>query len=335
MRLKIVRANPLEHEEGIKQLFVAQGRDEFVEYFDRAYPAGVRAGGVSWLGLDGSGRVAIHIARFPHKFSRAGETLTGGLMVNLMIAEEYRTFFPALELVRRVLKDSRVDGSVDFLFGDTNEDGSAIARAQRFSTLGALRRFVLPIAGSSLQSDVGIRLYNRVAAVVSGARRAVVSCTPAVEFDESAWQHPLGESSKMRPHRPPELFQRRIREYPGATDRWFTLHVGDAAEKPCAAALVRGPDVNGICNIFSLVHDPAVRVSTFVAALARAVRGTGGRRLQMWTLANSGLAAELKRAGFIPRGKEWPVLAMPITELGDAAVRSPHQWQVTQLDFDH
>jgi hypothetical protein len=61
----ISAVNPLEHAEQIKQLFVAHERPEFAAFFNRAYAAGVPAGGGSWVGRCGFSKIGtLAIARF-------------------------------------------------------------------------------------------------------------------------------------------------------------------------------------------------------------------------------------------------------------------------------
>jgi hypothetical protein len=77
---KITAVNPVEHEQDIKQLFVTHERPEFPGFFDGAYPAGVRAAGLSWVGRDRGGQVVMHVACFPQRF-RFGEREVVGLMM--------------------------------------------------------------------------------------------------------------------------------------------------------------------------------------------------------------------------------------------------------------
>ena len=62
MEFTIAAVNPLEQAEQIKQLFVTHERPEFPAFFDRAYTAGVRAGGASWVGRDRAGEIVMHVS---------------------------------------------------------------------------------------------------------------------------------------------------------------------------------------------------------------------------------------------------------------------------------
>src|SRR2546423_4597380 len=109
---RVVCANPLEHSEEIKGLFLAHDVPDFPEFFDRAYPFVVREGGKSWIGFDGDGRVVAHIARFPRRFTLGTQTVVGGLLADLMTAKSHRTVFPGLTLVRQMTAQSQAEGNV-------------------------------------------------------------------------------------------------------------------------------------------------------------------------------------------------------------------------------
>src|SRR5439155_544731 len=91
----ITAVNPLDHETDIKQLFVTHERADFPSFFDRAYPAGVRAGGVSWIGRNRAGQVVMHVACFPQRFRFGEREVVGGLMINALVAHLAPEFAPA------------------------------------------------------------------------------------------------------------------------------------------------------------------------------------------------------------------------------------------------
>ena len=86
LEFTITAVNPLDHETDIKRLFVTHERADFPSFFDRAYPAGVRAGGVSWVGRDRAGQVVMHVACFPQRFRFGEREVVGGLMINALVA---------------------------------------------------------------------------------------------------------------------------------------------------------------------------------------------------------------------------------------------------------
>ena len=98
MSFTIAAVDALPYEREIKQLFLAHERPEFPDFFDRTYPAAVAQGARSWVGRDATGRLVMHIACVPRRFRFGTRDVVGGLLVNLMVASEHRTFFPALAL---------------------------------------------------------------------------------------------------------------------------------------------------------------------------------------------------------------------------------------------
>ena len=92
--------------EEIKQLFVADERPEFVPFFDRAYAAGVQAGGGSWVGRDPDGHIVMHLACFPRRFRFGERDVVGGLMRDALVARPYRSFFPAHAMIKRATEDT-------------------------------------------------------------------------------------------------------------------------------------------------------------------------------------------------------------------------------------
>src|SRR5205807_2234659 len=129
----------------IKQLFVAHGRPEFPGFFARAYEPAVRAGGVSWLGRDDAGQVVMHVGGFPRRFRFGTRDVVGGLLVNALVAESYRSFFPARALMRRARGDIEARGDIDFLYTDPNDQARAVLEVSGFRRIGTLARLVLPV----------------------------------------------------------------------------------------------------------------------------------------------------------------------------------------------
>src|SRR6266550_6050538 len=168
-------ANPLDYAAEIKDLFVAHGMPSFPDYFDRTYPAAVRSGAVSWLGRDESGRVVMHQACFPRRFRSAEREVVAGLMVNLMVATQYRAFFPALTLLRRAVQDLEARGGIDFLYADPNKAGEILLQAGRFARMGTLQRYVLPVSDRRVVLDGCIRLFHTWLRATNGGAGARMS----------------------------------------------------------------------------------------------------------------------------------------------------------------
>jgi hypothetical protein len=331
--LRILCVNPLEYGDGIKALFVAHDRLEFPEFFDRAYPAAVRAGAKSWIGVDPGGRLVMHIARFPHRFAMGGDTLVAGILVNLMVAKPHRTLRPAAALLRRVVTDSKDEQDVDFLYADSVPAAAVVLKAVGFSSLGTLERFAFPLGGRRWYTDTLARLYHLVVRTRGWRRGFRAVEYPARGFDTEAFATPPGTASTVRPFRPSDLYGRRLAGFPSATDYWFTIHRNGSSDSPSAAMLVRGFP-NQIAKLISLSREPSVPLSGLLPALIGALRGAGYKRLGVSTLFNTEFSRDLRRVGFVARQDVSPILAQSLTARGAVAVRSRNQWEITDLDCD-
>jgi hypothetical protein len=331
--LAISCANPLQHASAIKELFVAHERPEFPEFFDRAYPSAVRGGGKSWIGMDETQRVVMHIGLFPQRFVLGDQTVIGGLLVNLMAARSYRTIFPALALLRRVVADSQAAGDVDFLYGDPNARAAGVLKAVGLEPVGELDRFAFPLASRHRLKDLAIRAYQRLMYMRSGDERLDAVAHAAAQFDVASLERPMGKTPSLRPFRPAELYRRRLAGYPSTTDHRFTFHWAGDEASPWAAALVRElPD--GVAHLVSLTRAPSVQLGSVVPALATWLRRRGAERLWCSALVGTSLARELSRAGFVARHEPAPLVARALTDRGAAALRAVGSWEITDLDCD-
>jgi hypothetical protein len=333
-QLTITAANPLDHAAEIKQLFVAEARPEFPPFFDRAYAAAARAGALSWLGRDGAGRLVMHVACFPRRFTFGAREIVGGLMVNAMVARAHRSVLPALALVRRAAEDARRLGLADFLYADPNESGAAVASAAGFVPVGALRRYVLPIADRRAPVDAALRLRGAWSRLAHPRSPGAVVERPAAQFCATCFEVPWGDSPRLRPHHDRALYAARMAGYPGDSDRWFAVHPRGDALPPAAALLVRGPESGGLAALHAVRRDPRLLLPAVMPPLAAALRRSGCTQLQVCAVAGSALAAELRAAGFVGRHESSPILAAALTPAGEAVVRSPRAWEVTQLECD-
>jgi hypothetical protein len=331
--LEIRCVNPLDYAAAIKELFLANERPEFPEFFDRAYPSAVQRGGRSWIGVDPEGQVVMHMALFPHRFALGERMVIGGLLVNLMAAKAHRTVVPALILMRRVTEDAKADKGIDFLYADPNPSGGALLKAAGFSAVGLFQRFALPLADQRWYADVAARAYLVMLRVRAWGHSAAAIEHPAQRFDATAFERPSGDGAALRPFRPPELYRQRLTGYPSSTDYWFTFQRNGRSAGPAAAVFVRGgPD--GVASMYSVAREPSFPVSAIVPGLASALRRAGYRRLFVSTLVGTHFARELRRAGFVPRSDRTPFFVRALTELGEQAMRSRDNWELTELDCD-
>ena len=335
MEFTITSANPLDHAAEIKQLFLAHGRPEFPAFLDRTYAAAVQAGARSWLGRDRGGRLVMHMACFPHRFTFGAREVVGGHLVNGMVAQAYRTFFPVLTLIRRAVQDTKALGTIDFLYSDSNEGGRAVLRAPGFTAVGTLTRYVLPVADKSWLADLAIRGFHQcvhVANLGHSATRLVRHA--AAQFSPACFEVPQGLSPRLRPYHEPGLYTSRLEGYPSDSDRWFTFHDGHPAASPVAGILVRGPERSGIASVEAIRRDPRLALASLLPRLVPELRHSGCTRLEMWAPAKSAFGRELRRAGFVPRHECRPLVAAALTAAGEDVVREADKWEVTRVDFD-
>jgi len=334
----IAIANPLDYAAEIKDLFVAHGMPSFPDYFDRTYPAAVRSGAMSWLGRDESGRVVMHQACFPRRFRSAQRDVVACLMVNLMVATEYRAVFPALTLLKRVVQDLEARGGVDFLYADPNRPAWMLLQACRFARMGTLQRYVLPVSDRHAVLDGCIRLFHTWLRATNGGGAGAGMAAVA----HAAQEFPLGSVAVPRLTPPTvaayhdaALYTSRLAGYPSTLDWWLTLHAPDGqAGPPAAALLIRGPDASGRASVRAWRRAPGVDPATPVPGLIAQLRRRGCTRLQVSTIAESAFARALRRAGFIPRADTVPILAKALTPAGAACVAAVDAWEITDLECD-
>ena len=335
----IAIANPLDHAAEIKDLFVAHGMPTFPDYFDRTYPAAVRSGAVSWLGRDESGRVVMHQACFPRRFRSAEREVVACLMVNLMVATEYRAFFPALTLLRRAVQDLEARGGIDFLYADPNKAGEILLQAGRFARMGTLQRYVLPVSDRRVVLDGCIRLFHTWLRATNGAgagARMAAVAHAAQEFPLGSVAAPRLRSPTVAAYHDAALYASRLAGYPGTLDWWLTLQgpADGQAGPPAAALLIRGPDASGKASIKAWRQAPGVDPAAPLPGLIAELRRRGCTRLEVSTIAESAFARALRRAGFIPRADTVPILAKALTPAGAACMAAVDGWEITDLECD-
>jgi len=333
--LAFARVNPLEHAEEIKDLFLAHERPEFPAFFDRTYADAVADGATSWIGRDAQGRLCAHIAQFPRPFRLGTSVVRGSLLANLMVAKEHRTLWPALKLVRQLVTDSKRSGAIDFLYGDPNEGALAILRAVGFRSVGALHRAVLPLSDGRPHVDLSIRLYHRLGRFRVTTTSLVVTAQRATDIpDGPDLASGLGDDMlALRPVPRPSVYRHRLAAYPSPNDWWYSFRHAPS-DPPAGAVLVRGPDSGGLAVVCALHCRQLTLVSSVLVGLASTLRQAGMRRLEISVMDESQFAAEVGRAGFALREERIPVVAMPLTPLGAAAMEVGAEWRLLPVDLD-
>ena len=327
--------NPLAYERDIKELFVAHDRPEFPAAFDRAYPSASAAGGGSWIGRDPGGRVVMHIACMPRRFRLRGEDVCGGMLANLMVAKEHRSFFPALALVTRLIRDMRARGTIDFLYADPNDESRALLRGTRFRHVATLRRYVLPVSDGGFAAAMALRVWHGILRLRSGIRsRPKVVLREAGDYWPGELAAPDPQSERMIGMHDETLYATRLAAYPSARDFWVTSHPSESGGSPEAALLIRGPDQRGIAVLHAIRRRAGVRIRATVHAVTGELGRRGVYRLQVMTLAESKLADELCHAGFVPRTEAIPLFALPLTALGEDCTAAVRDWEMTDVECD-
>ena len=331
--LTILRVNPLEYERELKEFMVANGHAEFPDFFDRGYPAAVRDGGATWLGLGGDGDICLSITRFTHSFTFAGRPLVIGMLGNLMASADMRTFFPAVAMVRRMLADTRAEGVIDLICTDGLPKAAAVFKGAGLRPVGHMDRFVFPVRDRRWHRDAAVRGYQALCRI-RALRGPVISRHPGSAFEVAPVATAADGSRHVRPNHSRELYRRRLSGYPGPADHWFTCGVGGAAGSPAAAALVRWPDEQGHAVLHAVYRTPGSTLRPLVTGLVRELRALGAHALQVCAMRNGTFATELVRAGFIPRSDLMPILAFACTTAGDEAVRAAAHWEITAFDME-
>jgi hypothetical protein len=335
VNVTIAAVNALRHAQEIKELFLAHGRPEFADFFDRTYPGAFADGATSWLGRDPGGRLVMHIACFPRRFKFGQREVVAGLMVNLMVMKQYRSFFPALGLINRLVQDSKAPGVIDFLYADPNEESRALLRGLRFVQVGTLQRYVLLVGDRRPYLNLAIRLFHTFVRAANGTpRRATVIPHPAGRFEAETFSVPHKQSPRLAAYHDQALYVSRLDGYPGDRDWWLTVHREGVTSRPEAAVLLRGPDASGFTALHAVRWSPGLSLATVLPGLIAELRRRGCERLQVKTVAESDLGRALRRCGFVPREEAVPLSALPLTSLGEECVRSVRDWEITDLECD-
>lgn len=333
--LAITCVDPREHAAEITQLFLAHERPEFPAFFDRAYRAAAVPGCTGWIGRDEYHRVQAYIAQFPAPFRFGGGAIRGALLANLMVAERYRTFWPALALVRRVVRDAKASRTVDLLYADPNETAQGVLQAAGFRAVGALQRFLLPLGNVGRGVDAGIRLYNVIARWRARPTPLLLTeqrSSEPPERPDAAW--PV-DAPPLGPVRDAALYRRRLAGYPSPNDAWYRFSTPRAPQAVIAEALVRTPEgEGGRAAVWMLAYERVALVRSVLAALAQRLRQAGASGLHVWVMAASRAAQEVRQAGFLPRKDRIPIMALPLTALGADVVPGTTQWQLQLIDLD-
>jgi hypothetical protein len=323
MALRIEQCDGVAHQEEIKALFLRNEHPTFPAFFDRAYSHAVSAGGASWVMRNGPGGIVGHQAVFPRSFGNAQRVVRGALFVDCLFDPAHRNFWSAVELCRRTLADLRDAGCFDFAYTDPTPPALAVLRATGFQAIGAFQRFVLPLHPLYL-GLFRIRSRSKPLSVapVAGLREA-----PVAEALRT-----LGRDALFRGERSLELYATRLggEKIPGW--QWLLLRPEREPGSPVAAiVLTTRPPGQAVLSVVDLVWDDArVSAASVLHAVARTARADRLKKLSVLTLAESRLARELQRCGFIGRDRALPLVVQRLRE--DAALPPVQDWVLTYFD---
>lgn len=319
--LSIQRCDSLAWAGEIKALFERNGRPEFVQFFDRAYPLAAAAGGSSWLVRDASGAVVQHIAIFPRLFRHPTGKWRGGLLVDLMSDARHRNFFTAAQLCRQMVADVRASAEFDFLYTDPTPPAVGVLKAAGFRLVGTLRRFVLPLG----------RLYLLVQRLRCGVRRLTVEhASGRGDLERTHVLEALRACPYFRAERSMALYASR--EPADGMIEWLVARVPGAGGQPAALAALDPNPRRRVLTCLDLLWDhQRVATQSILHALARSAHERGFRRLGLWTLADSRFAAMARGCGFLPRSDVLPVLLLEVG--GGTTVLPPmEEWLLMHID---
>jgi hypothetical protein len=333
-RLRVTRVNPVEHEADLKALMSANGIEWFGNFFDRGYRALVADGGASWVGFDDADQIQMNLTQFVHGFQFHGAQLLTGTIGNVMVAQPYRTFFPAFALFRRMLSDTRDRGELDFVYGDPTPGATAISKAVKMDHVGNLDRLVLPIADATLARHVGARLFARAPFVLGDRTAPDVRCYPAASCDLEGVESPLGPDDRLVARHPLSMLRRRLHEFPASNDFVVELRWDRAATRWDALVLLRLAADTRILSILSVRRRSDIALRSVIPALPRVARRVGAYRLQVETLLESRMATEFRSLGFRARGDGLPIFVKAFSPAGHEAVQNVTQWELTALDVE-
>jgi hypothetical protein len=320
--LRIERCDSLAVGEEIKALFLRNDYPTFPTFFDRAYPYASSTGGSSWIARNGQGSVVGHLAAFPRTFRDGTAVVRAALLVDNLFDRAYRNFWSAVELCRRAWADLRQAGECDFAYTDPTLPAQPVLKAAGFTTVGALRRFVLPLH----PLYVGLfRLLTPVEPLVAERLDTGAAETRVAEALQT-----LSPGARFRGERSLELYATRLGGDSIPHWQWLLLR---APSDPATAALAltaRRPG-EAVLRIVDLRWDEArASAASVVHAVARSARDEGFGRMCIVTLAESELARSLGRCGFIGRRDALPLVVHLSRQ--DAVLPPVRDWLLTYFD---
>jgi len=330
-QLTLATVNPLDVDVDVKSLFASHGDDRFATWFDRAYRLAAHHGSTAWTGRSADGMLKMYIARLDRQFLLDGAVVRGGNVANMFVAQEARTFFPALALVRRLIRDTRGEGVIDFLYGTPNERFAPVSLAAGLQQAGAMARLVLPLGDTSAIRDAVLDVLHLCRYAAASTRRVERQDYSAVEYDVRRSEAPP-TTRGLELFRPREMYSYRLDDYPGDEYRWYEYRRRRDC-KPVGTFLMHLPQ-SDIATIRAQRIYRRDEIGTVMSDMAFRLRRRGYRRLQTGALASSPLYTTLRRAGFFHRPEDRALHALGITDRGKRAVAALGAAGLEPIDCD-
>jgi GNAT superfamily N-acetyltransferase len=322
VRLAVERCDGRAREAEIKALFQRNGRTGFEQFFDRAYPQAMAAGGASWVARSAQGELVGHIAAFPWPCCRSGREVRAAMLVDLLFDAAYRNFWYAAELCRRALTDLRAGSEFAFIYSDPTPAAEAVLRAVGMSMIDTFRRFVSPT--NPLYTHL-FRLGTRIEPLM--VERTETLDTPALT---GALQR-LQAGSRFRGRRSLDLYATRLGGEILPNWHWLLMRPRGMDGSPVAAVLAASIREARMLSVVDVLWDEErVTPVSILAAVRRQARADGCRKVSMTALMQSGFADALRRLGFIRRADRLPLLVLQI----DSAAPLPPsgEWFLSAFD---
>lgn len=293
--------------------------------------------------LHGPGRQAVGVAAAGTRRMRHGDrTLTAGLMVDFVVAEEHRTLFPAIFLQKAIC--ALALGSHALLYGIPNPRSLAAERRAGYRPVGAMIRRVrvlrvapylarhLPSLAARLAgalADPLLLLASRIRALPATGFRTQWLDRPDERFDDLfARAQRAGTMMGVRDRR---FLDWRFVRCPFGKHRFFAV-VSERDGRLAAYAVCDSHDRS--LHVRDFLADPALppAFTRLWSDLALAAHRAGHESLSVEVLGPAALHRRLGAEGLIARERQ-PVLAVLPGELAHLA--DEERWFLTNADDDN
>lgn len=331
--LTIQRVNPLDVAESLKSLFATES-EALAALVDTAYPDYARTGGASWIGVDDAGQVQLNVTLVPHEYDFRGRTVRAGMLANEVAGKNYRWFFPAVSVVKQLVRDVSREADVDFLCADPQPTAAAVSKAAGLDEVGALDRFVIPVTDVRPHRAFAARAYSMALRLRFGLGAARCTTVDATEYDPDLFASPRGTSTRVRPYHSASMYRRRLQGYPGAEYVWCEFRLRSGGGDADAAVLLQDLVERRVAQVWTIRRAPGITLQALIPGLLRVARERGAHRLEVEAVRDSALAAELLHIGFRKRRHQVPLFGKAITPVGAEALSAIQDWEMTAFDMD-